>query len=316
MFWLQQSKWVCECSLPWFSCSQNVVSVLLARKIQKQLVDIGNGSTRDTKNQWRKSGQAYERRKKGPKPGGRLSYTSPDIMSRDVRYDTVSWDIVVGAYSYRSCCLSLENISLIIHPCDISNDARSLCRTLSAYATPLISGLSKAVLSAYWEKVSCQIHTQNTQATHKISFWETDPSGKTILSKAQICCWAQRMQISNMIIHVYTRWLETWIYWSGYLFPVFDTVHKATAEAAALCAFLQQPAAITDYLLTTGCTMEWCSTLLFQNNCCRDEQIARSRLCSTTTSWLMHACVNGRQHLETHCLNDLGAQINRIPDWT
>ncbi len=160
-----------------------------------------------------------------------------------------------------------------------------------------------------------------THKTHKPPTRFPSPERPTLqvkqyYLKLKFCCWAQRMQISNMIIHVYTRWLETWIYWNGCLFPVFNTAHKATAEAAALCAFLQQPAAITDYLLTTGCTMEWCSTLLFQHNYCRDEQIARSRLCSTTRSWLMHACTNGRQRLETHYLNDLGAQINHIPDWT
>jgi hypothetical protein len=42
----------------------------------------------------------------------------------------------------------------MVHPCDLSNDSRSSCRTRSAYATPLIRGLSKAVLSAYCEKVS------------------------------------------------------------------------------------------------------------------------------------------------------------------
>ncbi len=31
VFRIQQSKWVCECSFPWFSCSQNVLSVLLQK---------------------------------------------------------------------------------------------------------------------------------------------------------------------------------------------------------------------------------------------------------------------------------------------
>jgi hypothetical protein len=48
-----------------------------------------------------------------------------------------------------------EYIFLMLHPCWRSKRSRSACVTRTAYATPLVSGRSNAVLSAYLAKVAC-----------------------------------------------------------------------------------------------------------------------------------------------------------------
>jgi hypothetical protein len=95
-------------------------------------------------------------------------HTWPVSMSSDTTCLYASWAKITGAYSSvtgtsvgppspwsRAIDFSDEYIFLMVQPCIFSNCSLSECKTFTAYATPLVSGLSNVVLSAYLANVAC-----------------------------------------------------------------------------------------------------------------------------------------------------------------
>jgi hypothetical protein len=85
-------------------------------------------------------------------------------MSKEMTFLYASCAKMTGAYSSAGSRISAEGpyflleeyIFLMLHPCCRSNWSRSACVTRTAYATPLVSGRSNAVLSAYLANVACK----------------------------------------------------------------------------------------------------------------------------------------------------------------
>lgn len=105
-------------------------------------------------------------------------------MSIETICATVLWDNITGAYSSWMGAGSIFagskswtrvwspcSIFFIVHPWLLSNCSLSEWVTFNAYATPLVSGLSKAVLSVYSPNVFCRTSRKKMYNQQKYKAW-------------------------------------------------------------------------------------------------------------------------------------------------